>query len=214
MSAPVSAPLPRSPRERELVGRIVDAFETADVERVVALSLLVATGLSVLTCTLIRTADIERISPVAITGPCTWPPRCPAFILVWAGHNGPVAPRHPFAHRLRPEYRPTRVAARRSPRYGATHDRRARQSEPRLTAARRAFSLTSLSLSVMPPVGVARCRPSARCGGTGLEAVVGRGIRRCCERERPPSARSRLIGAVGWAAGCRKRACLAAIARP
>jgi RNA polymerase sigma-70 factor (TIGR02960 family) len=31
------APLPRSPRERELVGRFVDAFESADVERVVAL---------------------------------------------------------------------------------------------------------------------------------------------------------------------------------
>jgi len=31
------APLPRSPRERELVGRFVDAFESADVDRVVAL---------------------------------------------------------------------------------------------------------------------------------------------------------------------------------
>jgi RNA polymerase sigma-70 factor (TIGR02960 family) len=31
------APLPRSARERELVGRFVDAFESADVERVVAL---------------------------------------------------------------------------------------------------------------------------------------------------------------------------------
>ena len=31
------APLPRSPRERELVGRFVDAFESANVERVVAL---------------------------------------------------------------------------------------------------------------------------------------------------------------------------------
>jgi RNA polymerase sigma-70 factor (TIGR02960 family) len=31
------APLPRSPRERELVGRFVDAFESADVERVIAL---------------------------------------------------------------------------------------------------------------------------------------------------------------------------------
>ncbi len=31
------APLPRSPRERTLVGRFVDAFESADVERVVAL---------------------------------------------------------------------------------------------------------------------------------------------------------------------------------
>jgi RNA polymerase sigma-70 factor (TIGR02960 family) len=31
------APLPRSPRERELVGRFVDAFENADVDRVVAL---------------------------------------------------------------------------------------------------------------------------------------------------------------------------------
>jgi RNA polymerase sigma-70 factor (ECF subfamily) len=31
------APLPRSPRERELVGRFVDAFESADVGRVVAL---------------------------------------------------------------------------------------------------------------------------------------------------------------------------------
>ena len=31
------APLPRSPRERELVGRFVDAFERADVGRVVAL---------------------------------------------------------------------------------------------------------------------------------------------------------------------------------
>jgi RNA polymerase sigma-70 factor (TIGR02960 family) len=31
------APLPRSPRERELVGRFVDAFENADIERVIAL---------------------------------------------------------------------------------------------------------------------------------------------------------------------------------
>jgi RNA polymerase sigma-70 factor (TIGR02960 family) len=31
------APLPRSPRERDLVGRFVDAFESADVDRVVAL---------------------------------------------------------------------------------------------------------------------------------------------------------------------------------
>ncbi len=31
------APLPRSPRERELVGRFVDAFESADIDRVVAL---------------------------------------------------------------------------------------------------------------------------------------------------------------------------------
>jgi RNA polymerase sigma-70 factor (TIGR02960 family) len=31
------APLPRSPRERALVGRFVDAFESADIERVVAL---------------------------------------------------------------------------------------------------------------------------------------------------------------------------------
>jgi RNA polymerase sigma-70 factor (TIGR02960 family) len=31
------APLPRSPRERELVGRFVDAFESADIGRVVAL---------------------------------------------------------------------------------------------------------------------------------------------------------------------------------
>jgi RNA polymerase sigma-70 factor (TIGR02960 family) len=31
------APLPRSPRERELVGRFVDAFESADVDRVIAL---------------------------------------------------------------------------------------------------------------------------------------------------------------------------------
>jgi len=31
------APLPRSPRERELAGRFVDAFESADVDRVVAL---------------------------------------------------------------------------------------------------------------------------------------------------------------------------------
>ena len=31
------APLPHSPRERELVGRFVDAFENADIERVVAL---------------------------------------------------------------------------------------------------------------------------------------------------------------------------------
>jgi RNA polymerase sigma-70 factor (TIGR02960 family) len=31
------APLPRSPRERELVGRFVDAFESAEVERLVAL---------------------------------------------------------------------------------------------------------------------------------------------------------------------------------
>jgi RNA polymerase sigma-70 factor (TIGR02960 family) len=31
------APLPRSPRERELVGRFVDAFENADIDRVVAL---------------------------------------------------------------------------------------------------------------------------------------------------------------------------------
>ncbi len=31
------APLPRSPRERELVGRFVDAFESADIERLVAL---------------------------------------------------------------------------------------------------------------------------------------------------------------------------------
>jgi RNA polymerase sigma-70 factor (TIGR02960 family) len=31
------APLPRSPRERDLVGRFVDAFENADVDRVVAL---------------------------------------------------------------------------------------------------------------------------------------------------------------------------------
>jgi RNA polymerase sigma-70 factor (TIGR02960 family) len=31
------APLPRSPRERELVGRFVDAFSSADVDRVVAL---------------------------------------------------------------------------------------------------------------------------------------------------------------------------------
>ncbi len=31
------APLPRSPRERELIGRFVDAFESADIERLVAL---------------------------------------------------------------------------------------------------------------------------------------------------------------------------------
>jgi RNA polymerase sigma-70 factor (TIGR02960 family) len=31
------APLPRSPRERELVGRFVDAFENADIDRVIAL---------------------------------------------------------------------------------------------------------------------------------------------------------------------------------
>jgi RNA polymerase sigma-70 factor (TIGR02960 family) len=31
------APLPHSPRERELVGRFVDAFESADIDRVVAL---------------------------------------------------------------------------------------------------------------------------------------------------------------------------------
>jgi RNA polymerase sigma-70 factor (ECF subfamily) len=31
------APLPRSARERELVGRFVDAFESADIDRVVAL---------------------------------------------------------------------------------------------------------------------------------------------------------------------------------
>lgn len=31
------APLPRSPRERELVGRFVDAFESADIDRLVAL---------------------------------------------------------------------------------------------------------------------------------------------------------------------------------
>ncbi|WP_236647399.1 MULTISPECIES: sigma-70 family RNA polymerase sigma factor [Micromonospora] len=31
------APLPRSPRERELVGRFVDAFESSDVDRLVAL---------------------------------------------------------------------------------------------------------------------------------------------------------------------------------
>jgi RNA polymerase sigma-70 factor (ECF subfamily) len=31
------APLPRSPRERELVGQFVDAFESADIDRVVAL---------------------------------------------------------------------------------------------------------------------------------------------------------------------------------
>ena len=56
----------------------------------------------------------------------------------------------------------------RTPR-SALHRRQApKAKQPHRTAARRAFSLASLSLSVMPPVGVARCRPSARCGGTGL----------------------------------------------
>jgi hypothetical protein len=45
-------------------------------------SLLVTIGLSGPTCTLIRTADIERVSPAAIIGPCTWPPAVRAFILV------------------------------------------------------------------------------------------------------------------------------------
>jgi len=34
----------------------------------------------------------------------------------------------------------------------------------------------------MPSIDVVRCRPSTRCGVTGLEAAVGRGARRCCDR--------------------------------
>src|SRR6266516_2493490 len=45
----------------------------------------------------------------------------------------------------------------------------------------------------MPSIDVARCRPSTRCGVTGLEVTVGRGARRCCERTAwSPPARSRL----------------------
>jgi hypothetical protein len=54
----------------------------------------------------------------------------------------------------------------------------------------------------MPLIGVARCRPSTRCGVTAWEVAVGRGARRCCEpTARPPLARSRLT----WRALCGKR---------
>jgi hypothetical protein len=72
------------------------------------------------------------------------------------------------------------------------------------------FSPTSPSLSVMPSIDVARCRPSARCGVTGLEFAAGRGARRCCERRaRSPLARSSLT----WRALCGMTGRAAAISR-
>jgi hypothetical protein len=48
-------------------------------------------------------------------------------------------------------------------------------------------------------IGVARCRPSTRCGVTVREVAVGRRARRCCQpTARPPLDRSRLT----WRALC------------
>jgi hypothetical protein len=65
----------------------------------------------------------------------------------------------------------------------------------------------------MPLIGVARCRPSTRCGVPVREVAVGRGARRCCEpTARPPLARSGLTwrarrGRCGRVACCLCRAC-------